>query len=185
VTPKEKREKLFGNRRPLFRPLQVLEGSRYHRDIALLWVSYSRRPFFWFPKNLDQQSFARVIEEMTKAKAVFICEDFNAQYKNVGPIGFLTIDSDGWTILPHAEFFPWATSRNKLRAAVSFFQWVRHQNIGVCLVHSMRDSKSLFDKCSEYGVLHYVGRIVNGDPRGDDFLFSVRGTKCPDPAPIR
>lgn len=182
MTPKKKRERLFGKRRPQFRPIQLFDNGRYHKDVGLLWVSYTRKPLYWFPKDLNQQQFAELIEKMVKAKSVLIAEDYNGEYQGVGPIAFVTIDTDGWKIIPHAEYFSWATPKNKLRAAVAFFQWVRHQNIGACVVHSLKDSKPLFDKCADYGVLHYVGRVVNGDPRGDEYIYSVRGTKCQDPA---
>lgn len=177
MTPKEKRDRLFKGGRPLLRKLQIYDGDRYHKDIGILWVAYSKEPFYSFPEGLDKNEFVEEIKKVSEYKELLVAEDRNPEYREFGPVAFIAIHSDGWKIEPHAIYFPWATTRNKLRSAVSFFQMVRYKNIGACIVYSMLSSKALFDKCIEYGVLHYVGKIVNGDPRGDQYLFSVRGKR--------
>jgi hypothetical protein len=177
---KQKRDRLFKGGRPRLRALNIIDGDSYHKDIALLWVAHQKSNFVWLPKDITQEEFAKKIEEISSGEELIVAEDRNLKYKDgYGPVALITVFSlDGWKYEPHAQFFPWCSTRNKLRVSVSFLQWARYQkNIGVCIVKSLNDSLNLFDKCCEYGVLHRIGRIVNGDPRGDETLYSVRGKK--------
>lgn len=177
MTPKEKRDRLFKSGRPLIRPLQIYDGEKYHKDIGILWVAYSKEPFYSFPEGLSKTEFVEEIKRVSEIKELLVAEDENSEYSNKGPIAIVAVSGNGWKIEPHAIYFKWSTTRNKLRSAVAFFQMVRYKKIGACVVYSMNDSKNLFDKCMEYGVLHYVGKIVNGDPRGDEYVYSVRGKR--------
>ena len=177
MTQKEKRDRLFKSGRPLIRPLQIYDGEKYHKDIGILWVAYSKEPFYSFPEGLSKTEFVEVIKEMVSTREVMMIDDTNSEYRESGPVAMITVQTDGWKIEPHTSIFPWATTRNKLRGVVSFFQMVRYKKIGVCIIYSLQQSKSLFDKCIKYGVLHYVGKIVNGDPRGDEYIYSVRGKR--------
>jgi len=176
---KEKRDRLFKKGRPHFRPLEIYDGDKYHKDIGILWVAYQKNPFWWLPKDLNQASFAKHIEEISSRETLTVADDKNKNFKTQGMVGLITTPGDGWKIEPHVQFMPWATPKNKLRVCVAFFQYIRHQKIGACVAYGLQDSVSLFDKCCDYGVLHRVGKIVNGDPRGDEYVYSVRGRKCP------
>lgn len=141
-------------------------------------MAHTRRPFFAIDKGVTQEAFAQEIIKLSRINEFLMAEDVNPQYKNSGPIAFVGIKTDGWKIEPHAEFFPWATNRNVLRATVAFMQMVRcRRQVGVCVVYGLCDSKALFDKCCEYGALHSVGTIPSGDRRGDEFIYYVRGKK--------
>jgi hypothetical protein len=174
---KEKREKLLSRDRPFFRRVNIYDGDKYHRDIALLWVAYSKDPFYRFEEKLDQESFAREIERLNNSINLWIVEDRNKEFNGLGPVALVYAEHDSWILEPHVSFFPWATIRNKLRSTVAFFQWVRWQDIGVCLVKIIESSKPLFDRCQRYVPLFYVGKVVNGDPRGDMHIFSIKGQK--------
>jgi len=157
--------------------MEIMDGNEYHRDIAICWVAHSKEPFYSIAAT-DQDGFARELVEGTKHREFLISEDSNDYYESgAGPIAVIWIGSDGWKVEPHCVFFPWATARNKLRSTVAFFQMARYKKIGACVVFSLENSKPLFDKTASYGVLHFVGKIPNGDPRGDEFIYSVRGKK--------
>jgi len=176
---KEKRDRLFKQGRPHFRPLEIYDGGKYSKDIAYLWVAYQKNPFWWLPKGLDQSSFAKHIEDIASRETLTVADDKNKNFKSRGMVALFSTTDDGWKVEPHVQFMPWATPRNKLKTIVAFLQYMRHQKIGACVVYGLQDSVSLFDKCCDYGVLHRVGKIVNGDPRGDEYVYSVRGKKCP------
>ena len=177
---KDKRDRLFRKSRPYFRPLQIYDGDKYHKDIGILWAAYQEGCFGELPRELKQEEFAQEIEKLAQIRELWMWEDENDSFESKkGPIGFLTVRGDGWRIEPHCEYFPWASKRNMLRSQVAFYQMVRYKKIGVCIVKSLEHQKALHNKCTEYGVLFYVGKIINGDPRGDEYVYSVRGKlKC-------
>lgn len=174
---KERRDRLFKSGRPFIRSLQIYDNGKYHKDIGILWVAHKRQPFYSIQKDLTQEQFAKEISDLATQAELLIAEDINKEYKGSGPVALIGVKSDGWKIEPHAEFFKWATPKNVLKVSVAFFQMARYRKIGVCVVYSLNDSVPLFDKCCKYGVLKPVGQIPNGDPRGDEFIYSIRGKK--------
>jgi hypothetical protein len=176
MSTKERRDRLFKGGRPIIRELLVIDGDSFHKDVGLLWVSYSKGNFFHdVERGLSKEDFVEVLKNILNTRDCFIAEDRNSALKGYGPVGVIAIKTDGWKIEPHAVYFPWATARNKIRAAVSFFQMIRYKKIGCCVVYSLMYSKPLFDKVQEYGVLNYVGRIPNGDARGDEYMYTIKG----------
>lgn len=176
MTPRDKRERLFRHSRPHIRVLEYYDGSEYHKDIKIVWVAYKKAGIPGVPEGLNEIEFVNFI--MSFNTDFLIVEDNNKQYKNGGPIAIVTILGNNWKLEPHVDFFPWATKKNILRGCVAFFQWARNtRRIGCVVVHALENSKNLFDHVCSYGVLHYVGKIVNGDSRGDEFIYSVKGKK--------
>ncbi len=179
MTPKEKRDKLFRKSRPKIRPLQIFDGNEYHRDMKILYIAYQKEPFYAQGPGLDQIEFAKKIEQLSQEREILIMEDESSAYPSgFGPIAFWTYKEDGWKYEPHAQYFHWATPRNKLRATVAAVQWLRYsRKVGVCVLYALKDSKSLMDHVAKYGVLQYVGMIIGGDKRGNEYLYSIRGKK--------
>lgn len=175
MTPKQKRDRLFRSGRPFIRSVQIYDNGKYHKDIGILWVAHKRKPFHSLSPNLTQEQFAKEISDIAQSAELLLAEDRNKEYKDSGPVALIAVTSNGWKIEPHAEFFKWSTAKNILRVSVAFLQMVRYRKIGACVVLSLNDSKKLFDCCCRYGVLHSVGQIQNGDPRGDEHIFTVRG----------
>jgi hypothetical protein len=178
MTPKEKRDRLFKGGRPHIRELRVYDGNKYHKDMGILWVAHKRSPFYQFDKDLTQEQFAKEISELASRGELLIAEDANKQYQGSGPIALVGVKNNGWKVEPHVQFFDWATPRNILRSTVAFLQMIRYRKIGACVVYALDESLNLFDRCCAYGVLHKVGKIENGDPRGDETVYSIRGKKC-------
>ena len=179
---KEKRDRLFRKGRPHIRLLQIYDGDKqasYHKDVGVLWVGHLKSPFAWLKENLEQVQFAQAIEEIYRGEDLLIVEDDNRHFKNKkGPVALVSLRNDGWKYEPHVQFMPWVTKKNILRVSVAFLQYVRYsKKVGCIVVFSLNDSVALFDKCCEYGVLHRVGMIPNGDSRGDEFLYTIKGKR--------
>lgn len=179
---KDKRDRLFRKSRPHFRTLHIYDGDKYHKDIGILWAAYQDGCFHELPRDLEQSEFAQEVEKLTQTHELWMAEDENNSYQSgKGPVALVSIISDGWKIEPHTESFPWASKRNILRYFVAFFHMIRYKKIGVCVVKSLKSSTNLFNKCKEYGVLFYVGEIINGNQNGDEYIYSVRGKlRCRD-----
>jgi hypothetical protein len=132
------------------------------------------------PRGLSQEAFLlEVAKRFGGFNLLWIVEDNNRSFKSgSGQIGIVAIKADGWTFSPEAHFFRWATPKNILRAAVGFFQMIRHQkDVGVCRIEVSQKDKALLDSMKSYGVLFYRGRIPFGGPGGDTFVFSINGKK--------
>ncbi len=174
---KQKRDRLFKRGRPIIRPLVIEENGKVHKDIGLMWVAYKKGSFELFPKGMNELEFLDYIRKFSLECSLLIADDKNKEYQEVGPVAMFSVTTFGTNVEPHVDFFPWATKRNRLGCVVSFLQMMRYKRIGCCIVHSLTNSKPLFDKVHEYGVLNYVGKIPNGDPlgRGDDYLYAIRG----------
>lgn len=178
LKPREKRERLFRKGRPIIRPLGFIEGGEYSKDIKILWVAHTQKPWAFMPKGVTQEEFIARIVELSEHAGLCIADDVNASYKDgKGPVAIFWIFDNGWKAEPHAEYFPWSTTRNILRVTVSFLHMMKYKKIGVCVVLALKSSVPLFDKCVEYGVLFRSGMIAGGDPRGDEYIYSIRGKK--------
>jgi len=178
MTPKELRDSLFRKSRPNIRPIEIYDGDEYHKDIKILWVAHKLEPIPIIDEGLTQEEFVQRVIEIVKTYDFLVAEDDNKQYKGFGIVGAGIMSNNGWKFEPHTVFFPWATNRNILRCNVAFFQFIRYsRKVGCCLVYSLEKYKNLFDHICKYGVLHYVGKVFNCDPRGDQYLYSVRGKK--------
>lgn len=176
MTPKEKRGRIFKRSRPHIRPLEVLVDGEYHSDIKVLWVAHQKNPLPFLSRELDQSGFGKAFVELSRKNELLMVEDTNSGFSKRGPVGIIAVSSDGWKLKPNAHFFRWASTRNMLRATVAYFQFIRYsRQIGACEVRAL--NPSLLKKCETYGVVRYVGKIPNGSPSGDEYIFSVRGKK--------
>ena len=171
---RKRRDILFKRFRPNVRPFNLYDGDKFHKDMGILWASYSRKPFI--EEDLTQQDFAKLITDLFNDSEMFLLEDLNKAYNESGPIGLVWAFSDGWEVEPYVIFFDWATNRNKLASSVSFFQWIRFKRaLGLCKVEALEDSVPLFRKCIDYGVLKYSGRLRAIDPRGTLYFYYIKG----------
>lgn len=178
IKPREKRERLFKNGRPFIRQIEYFDGDQYSKDIKILWVAHQKKPWYSMPKDVTQEEFIERIGDLSTRAAIFVAEDNNSSYKEgKGPVGVFWLFDHGWKVEPHAEVFPWATPRNVLRSYVSFFHMIKYKKIGVCVAYAMKSTVPLHDKCTEYGVLFRSGMIAGGDPRGDEYIYSIRGKR--------
>lgn len=150
------------------------------KDNGFLWAAYQRGSFE-IPQDLSQSDFLVAMDQRFGSfNLLWMIEDDNKGFRGGrGPVAIVGIQTDGWTVIPKGHFFSWATSKNILRSMVAFFQMVRYQkDIGVCRLEvTGKDARSLFH-IERYGVLYPRGRIRNGSPNGDLFLFSIAGKKA-------
>lgn len=167
-----KRQRLFKHSRPLIRKYEA-------KDNGFLWAAYQKGSLP-LPKDLSQEAFLiEVAKRFGGFGLLWIIEDRNRSFKSgIGQVGVVGIKTDGWAFEPEAHFFKWATPKNVLRAAVGFFQMIRHQkDVGICRVEVSQKDKALLDRMKSYGVLYLRGRIPFGSPEGDTFVFSINGKK--------
>lgn len=178
---RENRMRLFAKSKPTIRPAKLFTETGYGEDMGILWAAYKMGSFPLVENNdMTPDEFGRYIAAncagLTDALMV---EDDNRRYESGrGPVAFIGIRADGWRHEPHVDYFAWATKRNTLRVTVGFIQFMRyHKQVGVCVVRCLKPHVNLFRRVSRYALLNYLGRIVNGTPRGDEYVFTVAGKK--------
>jgi hypothetical protein len=173
LSAKDKRDRLFRKSKPHIRTFVA-------EDLWVLWAAYDLDSFKGLKKGLTKDEFFKLVEMIaSRHSSCIVVEDECKWFKSGrGPICFVTIANNGWRIEPHVDFFRWATPRVMLRAYVAFFQMVRYsKEVGVCVVRSLANTVPLFERMRTYGLLFPVGRIPDGDARGDEYLYQVRGKK--------
>jgi hypothetical protein len=176
----KKKETLFRKSRPHIRQLQVFENGEISADIGILWAAYQRKSFR-LNEGMTSKDFQEVILKiLSMYHSVWIIEDDNKSFRSGrGPISFIGVWFDGWTIEPHTEYFKWATKRNILRASVAVMQKTRYdKGVGCLKVKSLSNTVNLFHRVGKYiPSFRYVGKVNGGSFMGDEFWFSIKGAK--------
>lgn len=160
MSPKERRARLFKQGRPNIRSLE-------ERDLGWLWAAY-KAGSFQFKPGLSQEEFTQQVLLALQGAVHFLIEDRNNKFKDgSGPVALIGVTGTEERIEPAIAVFKWATARNVLRLFVAFFQWVKSENIGECIVRASAKDR-LMKKMIAYGVLY---------PREMLTVYGVRGKK--------
>ena len=167
-----KRRILFKKSKPFIRKFEV-------EDMWILWAAYKEGSFPAMPEMDKETFYVTIKQRLGSYHSLMLVEDDCKKFKGGrGPVCLVAANTDGWKYEPHVEFFKWANRMNVLRCNVRFFNWIRqNKEVGVCIVHSLKNTSNLFHHVKMYGVLNFVGRIPGGDKRGDEYIFSVRGKR--------
>ncbi len=172
MTPRQRRERLFKSGRPLIRNAVI-------EDIGWVWAAHRRIKGNGNEPD-DQLEFAQNVEQRLAAwDIVYMLEDSNAEFeKGSGPVGVIHAMYNGWTIEPHAVWFPWARKANKLKCLTGFFMKMRNSGkIGSCVLHIDKEHEKFFRHMKRYAPIYPVGKIPAGKPDGADYVFYIRGRK--------
>jgi len=163
----KRRELLFAHGRPTIRPYEA-------EDIKWLWAGARRAG-----GEIDREIFLEITQTtLQQADRIYIIEDRNSEFASgVGPVVLILATYDGWSLIPHAEYFPWTTTRNKLRCIVAYLQKQRYARGVACIkIHTAGAvQKAWFKKFKRYLPMYYVGAIPSGRPDGDEYIFYLRG----------
>lgn len=89
------------------------------------------------------------------------------------PVGMFSGEFIGpMLMIGNANWFPWASSRNKLESAVHAINELRKQYI--VLIHSNMQDKEFYVEIARHGVLRRVGTIYDVYEDGPAALFQSR-----------
>lgn len=178
---RERRAMLFRRSKPVIRPAKLFTEDGYGEDMGILWAAYKLGSFpLLEDQDMSPEDFGKSIATIcaTLTDAVLVEDDNNRYESGRGAVAFIAVRSDGWKHEPHVSYFAWATPRNKLRVSVGFIQFMRYnKHVGVCIVRCLKAHVNLFKRVSNYALLNYLGRVVNGTPHGDEYVFTVAGKK--------
>lgn len=165
---KTRRDRLFRHGKPTIRPA-------VYEDLRWFWAAARRDGF----TGTQDEFTAQAESLLAEADKIWLVEDKNAQFKEgAGPVGVFLANFDGWSLIPHVEWFPWATPRNKLRCTVGFLQSMRYSNeIGSIKIFAHAEFAPWFKHLKRYLPIIWVGKITGGRPRADEHVFYVRGRR--------
>jgi hypothetical protein len=170
VTPKERRDRLFKNGKPLVRKLSLLNGEGYSKDAAILWAAYKAGSFS-LPPDLTQEQFIEAMEAFfSRFAQVWIVDDKNPSFSGKqGQVGLVFTNMVEMIVDAQFGYFKWATKRNILRSTASFLNMIKNSSkTGICMVRT--EKRTLCDHLKDYDLLYYVGRSSE-----KEYLYSIRG----------
>lgn len=145
-----------------------------------MWAAYDLNSFPNLEKGLTQEQFMAFVRAFIASKSsVLVIEDDHKFFREKrGPVALVAVDNYHWRIEPQFDFFFWGTRRHRLRAAVAFFQMVRHsKNVGVCVMRVSERDAPFCDHLRNYELLFPCGKIPYGKPDGDEALYYIKGRK--------
>ena len=142
-------------------------------DMKWLWAAYRKEAFSGklFPKGLDQSDFKdTVIQYFSQMSEVFMLEAVTSNGKI--PVGIVSTLVFSRTE-PHVDWFPWASSRNKLETVALFLSKMRNRSL---LVWAEESEVDFYTRIAQYGVLRRVGKLIKFKNDKDHMLFQTRGS---------
>ena len=171
MSPKERRDRLFKNGKPLLRKLSLLNGEGYSKDAGVLWAAYKAGSFS-LPPDLTQEEFISALgEQLSQYDQSLIVDDGNSSFSSKrGQVGIVLTNSIGLLVEAQFGFFKWATRRNILKGAASFLNMIKNSSkTGICLIRSGKN-RTLCEHLKDYELLYYIGRSNE-----NEYLYSIRG----------
>jgi hypothetical protein len=171
------RKTLFRKSKPLLRPFISHENSELGPDMGILWAAY-KRGSFQFPEMDERQFTEFILQQLSKYASVWMMEDENKGFRSGrGPVCVIPIHTNGWKILPEVYWFSWATLRNKLRCSVAFVQKTRYdKTVGCCEIRTI-EPKLPQHLIKYISTFRFVGKVWFGTPKGDQYIYSIKGAK--------
>lgn len=129
--------------------------------------------------SYDEEEFIDFVDSsLAEFDEVYFIHDRHPKFSGgIGPMGVVGVKVNGQNREPHVEWFPWASPRNILRCAVSFFMLFRRKGMGTMIVYALSKDKAFYDHLSKYVPLFPAGKIPDGDPmgRGDEYRYYIQG----------
>lgn len=129
--------------------------------------------------EIDEEEFEDYIDShVNKFDEVYFIHDKHPKFEEQeGPMGIVGVHIRGQNKEPHVDWFPWASPRNILRCAVSFFMLHRRKGQGNMIVFALDNAKRFYDHLGSYVPLFSAGKMIDGDPwgRGDEYRYYIQG----------
>ena len=175
---RERRERLFKKANPRVRAFD------YARDAWVLWAAYDLGSFPMLKADPHKEGrfkkpedFFAYFSAFANSKSSVLMVDENNRYfrERRGPVAMVSLEQDGWKVMPTFDFFHWATRRHRLAAAVCVLNMVRyHKTFGACTVAVGEKDEAFCQHVRErYGLLRFVGKVDNGRADGDELIYAV------------
>lgn len=140
-------------------------------DVKWLWAAYKKGAFegSFLGPDMDKEEFTTsVVEHLSAFNEVFLLETETKRGKI--PVGLVSLVTTNGSV-PHVDWFPWASARNKIEAITCFFSKMRNRPM---LVWVRDIDIKFYTHVSKYGVLRRIGKVYKFGSDNDYMLFQTR-----------
>ncbi|MGI9317949.1 MAG: hypothetical protein ACR2QW_11495 [bacterium] len=164
---------LFKRNKPVLRAFIPIT-DKGAGDAPYLWDAYLKGKLKGVEEGMDMADFAEYLYEIgQQISELWIVEDYIKG--NLEPVAFVFASHDGWTMEPHVIHFDNATPKVIYRTWVAFLKKTRGRgDTGSCLLRLEQDSVNLANRLEAMKLIKWVGKIWQGRPSGDEYLYSTR-----------
>lgn len=172
ITPAQRRSRLYDHAKD--RPWVEHLDKSDHELVKWLRTAQHLRGV-----DMDEAETIDWLEtKLARFDEVYFIHDKHPKFEQgFGPMCAVGVRIEGKNKEPHVEWFPWATPRNILRCAVSFFMLHRRKGTGTMKIYSLEKDKDFYFRLEKYCPLFFAGKIPDGDPwgRGTEYRFYIKG----------
>jgi len=144
------------------------------RKISLVPIDIDHMPYLWaayrmgvwedfIKPDLNKDKFTNTVAGFSELSELMIVVTDK-------PIGLVSIRQDARALEIHVDWFPWATSRNKIEGTARSILDLR--GIKTLLIWSKWETNPFFTYIAKYGIIRRVGTF-NGDEKYA--LFQSKG----------
>jgi len=143
-------------------------------DVAYLWDAYQKGLLHEVPEDMSMEGFVKYSDHLLdQIQKIWIVEDFIKGKMQVVAIIFSSFD--GWQLEPHVIFFDIVTTKVMLRVWIGFLKMTKYSDeIGCCLIKVDGSARRVTNRIEKMGLLQWVGKIWQGRPGGNEYLYSMR-----------
>ncbi len=137
------------------RPLQDM-------DMKWLWAAYKLGAFTEIPKGLSVEDFKTLVfgeRDLVDTLDVVIARTPRGDI----PVGLMTAKIDNLGFWPSADWFPWASPRNKIEGVIMYINSARRAHL-VLLLGDQKQKAFLTHVC-KYGIMRRVGTLEKNGER--------------------
>ena len=140
-------------------------------DMRWFWAAYRRG---WLRELIDEglskDGFAeRMIEIIGAVDYDWIIEARGTE--GIRPVGLVLAHSfpDGRIVVPHVDWFPWATSRNIMEGSAVYLREVNKRF--KIFIYSDEQSEPFWHRMVQYRILRRGCKVIDHFSRGDFSMF--------------
>ena len=134
-------------------------------DLPYLWAAYRKGMFdrSVFPEGMARSAFVeRLTDALSMRDEVYVGEAQTARGRI--PVGVIVVNFYGGWTLPHVDWFPWSSDRNKLEVAARFIETMRRTR-EVVIVTSEIDVP-FYERLAKYKIVRRAGTLHAGYGEG-------------------
>ena len=153
--------KKIGRSKLLQRPVGFDKFNEEHLESPYFWAAYRMGGLQPLPRGMEVREFEDAVIEIA-GTVIEAGGDYITVFsgEDPKPIGFVLMSLHQGRLWPHVEWFKFTSARDRLTAAVMFFQELGKE-YNMCIT-APEEHVRFYDRVCKYGVLRPVGTLKAG-----------------------